>query len=174
MAGCSSLAHCIKSWKQFSFYLPIFCWTEAWTANLQCTVWHSVSTHNIDSRLPDPAVTCSYGLWTAKLFIIYHIYLLSLNRSAYRLIHTVYCFWFQLGKNVWSVYYYCYYRIIVLSSCFLMHCYLTMQGYRNEPSGIMGHVTRLDADCYLWKVFMLAKRAFSPDAVIHLGKIIYL
>ena len=45
-----------------------------------------------------------------------------------------------------------------------------MQGYRNEPSGILGYITRLDADWYLWKAFMLVMTAYSPDAVIHLGE----
>jgi len=46
-----------------------------------------------------------------------------------------------------------------------------IQGYRNEPSGILGYITRLDADWYLWKAFMLVMTAYSPDAVIHLGDI---
>lgn len=53
---------------------------------------------------------------------------------------------------------------------FLLQCYLTIQGYRNEPSGILGYITRLDADWYLWKAFMLVMTAYSPDAVIHLGE----
>ncbi|XP_074637467.1 uncharacterized protein LOC141895534 isoform X2 [Acropora palmata] len=46
-----------------------------------------------------------------------------------------------------------------------------IQGFRNEPPGIVGYITRLDADWYLWKVFRLMISVFSPDAVIHLGDI---
>lgn len=44
-----------------------------------------------------------------------------------------------------------------------------IQGFWNEPPGIIGYTSRLDADWYLWKVFRLLMIAFSPDAVIHLG-----
>lgn len=47
--------------------------------------------------------------------------------------------------------------------------YVTLQGFRNEPSGILGSITRLDADWYLQKAFMLLMMVFTPDAVIHLG-----
>ncbi|CAH3108457.1 unnamed protein product [Porites lobata] len=46
-----------------------------------------------------------------------------------------------------------------------------IQGFRNEPSGILGSITRLDADWYLQKAFMLLMMVFTPDAVIHLGDI---
>ena len=50
-----------------------------------------------------------------------------------------------------------------------MLIYAILQGFRNEPSGILGSITRLDADWYLQKAFMLLMMVFTADAVIHLG-----
>lgn len=50
-----------------------------------------------------------------------------------------------------------------------MLIYAILQGFRNEPSGILGSMTRLDADWYLQKAFMLLMMVFTPNAVIHLG-----
>lgn len=44
-------------------------------------------------------------------------------------------------------------------------------GYKEEPEGIQGCITRVDTDWYLFKAFYLALASFSPDAVIHLGDI---
>lgn len=45
-------------------------------------------------------------------------------------------------------------------------------GYKEEPEGIQGCITRVDTDWYLFKAFYLALASFSPDAVIHLGDIL--
>lgn len=44
-----------------------------------------------------------------------------------------------------------------------------IQGYKGERPGILGYMTRFDADWYLKKAFFMALTCFSPDAVVHLG-----
>lgn len=47
--------------------------------------------------------------------------------------------------------------------------FFSCKGYKEEPEGIQGCITRVDTDWYLFKAFYLALASFSPDAVIHLG-----
>ncbi|XP_022801720.1 metallophosphoesterase 1-like isoform X4 [Stylophora pistillata] len=47
-----------------------------------------------------------------------------------------------------------------------------IQGYKGERPGILGYMTRFDADWYLKKAFFMALTCFYPDAVIHLGDVL--
>lgn len=55
------------------------------------------------------------------------------------------------------------------SICILLVADPQIQGYNNEPAGVVGTITRWDSDRYLGKSFTSALNFIGPDAVLFLG-----